>query len=43
MNTFTSGEHPLSEGYEKIAVPVPLQVRFPWVGSLAEQSKFLED
>lgn len=31
MNTFTAGERPLSEGYEKIAVPVPLQVRFPWV------------
>ena len=51
MNTFTAGERPLSEGYEKIAVPVPLQVRFPWVkgggggegGSLAEQSKFLKD
>lgn len=49
MNTFTAGERPSSEGYEKIAVPVPLQVRFPWVkgggggGSLAEQSKFLKD
>ena len=31
MNTFTAGERPLSEGYEKIGVPVPLQVRFPWV------------
>ena len=31
MNTFTAGERPTSEGYEKIAVPVPLQVRFPWV------------
>ena len=50
MNTFTAGERPSSEGYEKIAVPVPLQVRFPWVkggggegGSLTEQSKFLKD
>ena len=50
MNTFTAGERPLSEGYEKIGVPVPLQVRFPWVkggggegGSLTEQSKFLKD
>ena len=50
MNTFTAGERPSSEGYEKIAVLVPLQVRFPWVkggggggGSLAEQSKFLKD
>ena len=31
MNTFTAGERPSSEGYEKIAVPVPLQVRCPWV------------
>ena len=31
MNTFTAGERPSSEGYEKIGVPVPLQVRFPWV------------